>query len=180
MNKSSKLIALRILQLLEEFSDKELQDAVALLKKNGHSSDFIHFLAQERKKPVSNEKKSSERVSTPKSLNESISRVVLNLKKDFPDKYRVLAEFDLMLRRGQLLQTHEDLRRFGERVSKDFESKKARKETIGELMRVLVDRQVSDIEKLIELATEFGLKGNTDEYQRLAQFLIRGKSSITN
>ncbi|KWB96630.1 hypothetical protein WL44_02225 [Burkholderia ubonensis] len=108
-------------------------------------------------------------------MEEVTSRAVLALKDKDIEKFRVLSEFDALIRRGQLLPTNDDLRRFGERLTKDFEPKKARKETISALMSVLANHSVKDIEELIEFSASFGVAGNTDEYQRLAHYLIKGK-----
>lgn len=42
-------------------------------------------------------------------------------------------------------------------------------------MSVLANHSVKDIEELIEFSASFGVAGNTDEYQRLAHYLIKGK-----
>lgn len=175
MNKSARSIALRIAQLLEEYPDRELQEAVGLLRQHGYSSMLLDYLAGDRNaSPRSKQRNSAS--PTAKPIREITSRAVLKLKDEDPEKFRILAEFDLMVRRSQLLATHEDLRRFGERISKDFEPRKARKETIGALMAVLAGRPLGEIEHLVQFAASFGVEGNTDEYQRLAQFLIKGKS----
>jgi len=108
-------------------------------------------------------------------MEEITSRAVLALKGKDAEKFHVLSEFDALIRRGQLLPTNDDLRRFGERLTKDFEPKKARRETLSSLMSVLAGRSVKDIEELIEFSASFGVAGNTDEYQRLAHYLIKGK-----
>lgn len=174
MTKSIKSIALQIAQLLEDHTDRELQEAVKLLHEHGYSSTLLAYLAGEREAAPRLKQRDSG-TSTTKPIHEMTSRAVLKLRDEDPEKYTVLSEFDLMVRRGQLLATHEDLRRFGERLSKDFKPRKARKETIGALMVVLADRPLDEIEQLVGFAASFGVAGSTDEYQRLAQFLIKGK-----
>lgn len=176
MTKSIKSIALQIAQLIEDHTDRELHEAVDLLRERGYGSMLLDYLAGERKSPPLSRPRQSENATKP--IYETTSRAVLKLRDKDPDKFKVLSEFDLMVRRGQLLVTHEDLRRFGERISKDFEPRKARKDTIGALMVVLADRPLSEIEHLVEFAVSFGVAGNTDEYQRLAQFLIKGKTEV--
>ncbi|WP_367189480.1 hypothetical protein [Burkholderia sp. Ed8] len=169
-------MALQIAQLLEEYSDGELQEAVELLRKRGYGTSLLDFLSGKREPP--HRPTSSSAASRPmktKPMEEITSRAVFALKDKDAEKFRVLSEFDKLIRRGQLLPTNDDLRRFGERLTKDFEPKKARKETISSLMSVLAGRSVKDIEELIEFSASFGVAGNTDEYQRLAHYLIKGK-----
>mgnify|MGYP007037747583 CR=1 FL=1 len=177
MTRSTRSLALRIAQLIEDHSDKELRDAIDLLRSHGHDSTLLAYLAGDTKPAVRSKQRDSG-PSTSKPLSETTSRAVLKLRDENPEKFKLLSEFDLMVRRGQLLPTHEDLRRFGERISKEFEPRKSRKETIGALMAVLAERPIAEVERLIEFAASFGIAGATDEYQRLAQFLIKGKSEV--
>jgi hypothetical protein len=178
MNKATLSLSLRIAQLLHDNSENDLRDAVEVLRKYGYSGEFLSFLAEYR----SSERKINRVSSSTKTkpVEETRSRAVLILKNKEPEKFRVLSEFDSMVRRGQLLPKHEDLKRFGERLSKSFEPKKARKETIGVLMAVLAERSVNEVEELIQFAASFGISGATDEYQRLARFLIKGKDQSQN
>lgn len=174
MTRSVKSLALRIALLLEDYSEREIEAAVSMLRSHGTDSSLLNYLAGEGESPSRTRTKETS-TSSSKPLEESTSRAVLKLRDEDPEKYRVLSEFDLMVRRGQLLSTHENLRRFGERISKDFEPRKSRKDTIGALMAVIADRPLSEVAQLVEFAASFGVEGNTDDYQRLAQFLIKGK-----
>jgi hypothetical protein len=176
MNKASFSLALRIAQLLNDHSKNELRDAIEVLHKHGYEGELLTYLASRR--PAEQRIIRAPSMSKVKPAEEITSRAVLRLKGTDPEKFRVLSEFDSMVRRGQLLPTHEDLRKFGERVSKTFEPKKARKETIGALMTVLATRTIKDIEELMEFSASFGVSGNTDEFQRLARFLIKGKEEV--
>lgn len=174
MKKTAISIALRIAQLLEDYSESDLRDAVQLLREHGYGSRLLTYLSdqnEEARQPIA----SSPQSTKAKPIHKVTSRAVLDLKDKDPEKFRVLSEFDALIRLGQLLPNHEDLRRFGERLSKDFEPKKARKETISALMTVLTDHSVQDIKELIEFAASFGVAGNRDEYQHLAHYLIKGK-----
>jgi hypothetical protein len=173
MSKATISLALRIAQLLNDYSENDLRDAVEVLRKHGHGGTLLAFLGD--RGGAEQRTGRSPATAKTKTAQDITSRAVLMLQDKDPEKFRVLSEFDSMVRRGQLLPTHEDLRRFGERVSKSFEPKKARKETIGALMVVLAERPVKEIEELIEFAASFGVSGTTDEYQRLARFLIKGK-----
>lgn len=176
MRKTTFSLALQIAQLLEEYSDRELREAVELLRERGYGASLLDYLS--RRHAPSHQPASPSVASRPtktKPIEETTSRAVLALKDKNAEKFRILSEFDALIRRGQLLPTHEDLRRFGESLSKELEPKKTRKETISALMAVLAARSVQDIERLVELAASFGVAGNTDEYQRLAYYLIKGK-----
>ncbi|WP_175770437.1 hypothetical protein [Burkholderia anthina] len=169
-------MALQIAQLLEEYSDGELQEAVEFLRERGYGASLLDFLSGKRE-PAHRPTPSSaaSRSTKSKPMEEITSRAVLALRDKDVEKFRVLSEFDALIRRGQLLPTNDDLRRFGERLTKGFEPKKARKETISSLMSVLAELSVKDIEELIEFSASFGVTGNADEYQRLAHYLIKGK-----
>lgn len=145
-----------------------------MLHSHGADSMLLDFLVGNIESPTRSKRKNID-ASPSKALEETTSRAVHKLRDEDPDKYRVLSEFDLMLRNGRLLSTHENLRRFGERISKDFTPRKSRKDTIGALIAVMADRPLSEIAQLVEFAASFGVEGDADDYQRLAQFLIKGK-----
>lgn len=166
-------LALRLAQLLEEHSESELSEAILLLEKHGRRSKLLDYLAHRKVECSVEKKRQSER--PVRKIEYSTSRAVLNLRDSDPDKFRLLSEFDLMVRRAQVLSTLEDMKRFGERISKDFQPRKSRKETIGVLLSILAERSLTEIEQLMEFAATFGIAGDTDEYQRLAQFLIKGR-----
>lgn len=179
MSNTTLSLALRIAQLIAENSEKEMRSAINLLRAHGAQSDLLNLLACEPVGPhLSEDASLKSGPSTPRnSLENTTSLAVLQLRDRDPEKYRLLAEFDKLVRRGQALVTHEDLRRFGEHVSKNFQPRKSRKDTIGHLLATMAEKSLSDIEQLIDFATSFGVAGDTDEYQRLAQFLIKGKGS---
>jgi hypothetical protein len=176
MNSTTLSLALRIAQLMEDHSKTELQEAISLLEKHGHRSELLDYLAQQKTNSRASGAKRKPENTRPR-LEDTTSRAVLRLRDSAPDKFRLLSEFDLMVRRGQVLATHEDLKRFGERISKEFRPRKSRKETIGVLLATLAECPLPEIEKLIEFAVTFGVAGNTDEYQRLAQFIIKGRQA---
>lgn len=175
MTRSTKSLALQIAQLLEDNSEKELQEAVQLLREHNYGSVLFDFLSDLKFEKTHVPEKSREAPSAAKPLDETTSRAVLNLKDTDPEKFEVLSRFDQMIRRGHLLSTHEALRRFGERLSKDFEPRKARKDTIGALMATVAARPVREIEELVDFAASFGVSGDSDEYHKLAEFIIKGK-----
>jgi len=166
-------LALRIAQLLEEYSEVEISEAILILEKHSHRSELLDYLAHRKIERTVEKKRQSERPA--RKVDDTISRAVLKLHDSDPDKFRLLSEFDLMVRRGQVLSTLEDMKRFGSQISKDFHPRKSRKETIGVLLSMLTERPLPEIERLMEFAATFGVAGDTDEYQRLAQFLIKGR-----
>ncbi len=172
MNSTPLALALRIALLLEEHSERELQAAVKLLRERGSRSVLLDLLSGMNE---STPPKSKGQTSSSRPIEETTSLAVLQLREADPEKYRLLSEFDKMVRRGQVLPTLEDLKRFGERISKDFQPRKSRKDTIGHLMATMAERPLKDIERLMEFGASFGGAGDTDEYQRLAQFLIKGR-----
>lgn len=179
MKKGTLSLALHLAALIEGHSDDELQSAVNLLKKYGSGESLLDALSRRDGRSIEGSTHPRQTVKSKpnKSSSEIVSRAVLALKEKEPEKYRLLYEFDSLVRREQILPTNEDLRRFGERLSKSFVPKKVRRETISALMTTLASRTTGDIENLIAFAATFGVSGATDEYQRLAQFLIEGKVS---
>lgn len=173
MTSTSLALALRIALLLEEHSERELQSAVRLLRERGSRSALLDLLCWEGDSAPPKPKSPT---GPGRPIEETTSLAVLQLREADPERYRILFEFDKMVRRGQVLATHEDLKRFGERISKDFQPRKSRKDTIGHLVATLAERTLPEIERLVEFAASFGVAGDTDEYQRLAQFLIKGRS----
>jgi len=172
MSSTPLALALRIALLLEEHSERELQSAVKLLRERGSKSALLNLLSAERE---STPPKSKGTTAPSRPIEETTSLAVLQLREVDQDKYRLLSEFDKMVRRGQVLATLEDLKRFGERISKDFQPRKSRKDTIGHLVATMAEKPLTEIERLVEFAASFGVAGDTDEYQRLAQFLIKGR-----
>lgn len=172
MSSTPLALALRIALLLEEHSERELQSAVKLIRERGSKSALLDLLSGEREQsPL----KSKGPPTPGRPIEETTSLAVLQLREVDQDKYRLLSEFDKMVRRGQVLATLEDLKRFGERISKDFQPRKSRKDTIGHLLATMAEKPLTEIERLVEFAASFGVAGDTDEYQRLAQFLIKGR-----
>lgn len=166
-------LALRIAQLIEDYSETEISEAILLLEKHGCRSELLAYVGHRKIKRAIAKTKRSER--PPRNVEDTNSLTVLNLLESDPDKFRLLSEFDQMVRRGQVLAKHEDMKRFGKRISKDFQPGKSRKATIEVLLRTLAERPLPEIEELMEFVVTFGVAGDTDEYQRLAQFLIKGR-----
>jgi hypothetical protein len=176
MRKSARIVALKIVQILEEYSDQDIDEACKILTDNGIGGKFIQYLSS--KSPQSEAKayrrKITENGTSRKVIDTTVSRAVLNLQDSDPQKYKVLLDFDRSVRAGSSLRTNEAVRRFGEKVSKSFDAGKSRKESISALMNVLALRSVSEIQQLIQSAI-IQPSDTSDDYQHLAEFLIKGK-----
>jgi hypothetical protein len=170
------LLALRIASVLEEFSDSEIQGAVRLLEEQGSDSSLLAY--------IRNRKQSSparRRTRKAKPIEEQRSKAVIELEQKDPEKYQVLSEFDSLLRKGSVLPAVDDIRKFGESLSKNFSGGSSRRELISKLMALLVDRPMDELRGLLKATLSTGtIDKDDDDYQRLAQFIISGKLSHTS
>ena len=172
MSTTPLALAFRIAQIIEENSERDIRAAVALLDSRGIGGPLLDYLAR-RSQIINTSPRAGAARNERASLN--IQHVMRGLRESDPNKFRILSEFDRMLRHGHVLTTFEDFKRFGERVSKDFQPRKSRKESIPGLIGLLAQRSTVELEDLIRLAAASGTRGDADEYQRLAHFLIKGK-----
>ena len=167
-------LAQRIRSIEEEFSENEIRMALMLLEQERSSSPLFADLA--------NGKRSSRHRLTPPRRNkknqDQKSKAVISLEHKDPGKYRVLSEFDSLLRKGSVLPKVNDIRRLGESLTKDFISKRSRRESISRLMTVLADRSLDEITAVVSAILSNGeLDNGESDYQRLAHFIITGKAS---
>lgn len=178
MKKTSRSLALRIAQLLEEHSAIEISEAISILGRCGTTSELLTYLAAAtgQKEPRA-KKKTSDSGGGAKPIDQMTSKAVRDLEKSDPERHQVLSELDKLVRRGEVLETNESLRRFGETVSKDFHARTARRDNISALMSVLAPLPVSELELLIKRVLDNAPKRKSDEYQNLARFLIQGKQN---
>lgn len=174
MTSSALALALRIAQLIEQHSEKDIRAAIALLETHGIGSPLLDFLALVRTNADSPKRK-LDYGSPPASVGITNSRAVLQLREADPEKFRLLNELDQMIRYGKILSRFSDLKRFGEEISKAFQPKKSRKETIERIISMLAEHPLPEIEKLIQHATSFGTAGDGDEYQRLSKFILNSR-----
>jgi hypothetical protein len=171
MKRSTFSIALQLASFIEDHSEREIRDAVSLIKARGGNSFLLDYLTEPEKIDGRREKTKL----TKKRSDVLQSKVVSALEAKEPEKYRVLVEFEKMVRRGQVLASFDNLKRFGERISKDFSPKKSRKDSISPLIALIAERSVDEIENLFSYASSLGTSEDADQYQRLARFLIKGK-----
>jgi len=162
-------IALRIALIKEEFSEKEILEAVKFLEEQETSSALLAYLAGRETM------KGTPRVSrrAKKAIHEQRSRAVIALEKTEPEKYRVLSEFDSLLRRKEILPNLGDIRQLGERLSKDFSARNSRRDLISKLMKLLSERPIEEVREVVE-NTISSSHPRDSGYQQLADFIITG------
>ncbi len=100
----------------------------------------------------------------------------MDLKASNPASYSQLISFERKLNEGILLPGAEELKRFGQALSKGFKPGKGRSETIAALLLELSGLLPDDIETAVRHA-ESGI-GSSDagEFKQLAHFLIGRKA----
>lgn len=176
MKDRALLLALRIAAISQEFSESEIQRAIGLLEQQGFGSwsSLLTYVAE-------NSKQSSKRAKTArkvKPIGEQRSKAVIELERKDPEKFQVLSEFDSLLRKGSVLPAQDDVRKLGERLSKEYASRSSRRESISKLMALLADRPLDEIRELLRVSLlSSGVDEADGDYQRLAQFIITGKIS---
>ena len=175
MNNRVPQIALRIALIKEEFSESDILEAVKLLEEHGSSSAVLAYLAGRDIPASAPNGKESKRKSKP--IDEQRSKVVIGLEQKDPEKYQALSEFDALIRKGSVLPELDDIKRLGQRISKGFAPKRSRREAIGALMALIAEQPLDEIRKIVSstLSSAY-LDDKSNEYQELAQFIIRGKT----
>lgn len=175
MKNRVSLLATRIAAIQEEFSKTEIREAVKLLKGQGSTSEAQAYLARDWVDHGSKPK----RKRKTKPIEDQRSKAVLDLAQKDPEKYAVLSEFDILLRKGSILPEVVELKMLGKSLSKTFSSKSSRREVISKLMKVLAERPLPEIREVVGdvLSTR---KSDIDDsdYYKLAQFIITGKAPL--
>lgn len=169
-------IALRISLLKEEFSESEILEAIKLLEEQGSASALLAYLAGRKVTDATSKMTRSKHRNKP--LNEQRSKAVIELETKEPEKFRLLSEFDALIRKGKILPDLEDIKRLGEQLSKDFAPKNSRREAITKLISLIAQRPTDEIRTIINRTLSSSKPEDKDnEYQELARFIITGKSS---
>lgn len=175
MSNSSHAVALRIALILEETPPEELAEAIDILRRCGNSSDLLKYLsASSKAKSTKSPRKTSKSSNAAKPIDQMTSKAVLDLEKSDPEKHQILKEFDKLVRQGKVLPTNEALRKFGERISKEFRPRTARKDNISAVMTTLAPMTQSDMERHIKMALDALPRRDADEYHKLANYLMHG------
>jgi hypothetical protein len=176
MNGKALQIALRISLIKQEFSESEILEAIKLLEHQGSASALLDYLAGQRTADYPSKTKRSSRKKKP--LNEQRSRVVIELENKEPEKFRLLSEFDSLIREGKILPELEDIKRLGEQLSKSFAPKNSRRDAISKLIGLIAKRPIDEIRPIVsEALSSSNWKNYGNEYHELARFIITGKSS---
>lgn len=174
MKSRINLAVLKILSLKEEFNERELLEAVQIISE-GRTEDLLSWLAE------SNRPDSKKTSAGARKLVGQQSRAVIELKDKEPERYELLSELDDLLRKCVLLPRLEDIRRFGEDLSKTFEAGKSRKEAIPRLMEILANEPMDRLKglsrRLLDEVSNMG--GKEAEYEKLASFLMHGNRKNT-
>ena len=104
MRKSTRSLALRIAQILEEHSSDEIADAIGILEKYGYNSDLLRYLAATSGSDrIAKPEKAFRSTSASKPIYQTTSKAVLDLERSDPQKHRILLEFDKLVREGRVL-----------------------------------------------------------------------------
>ena len=176
MNSKILHIALQITLLKEQFLEEEILEAITLLEQNKSSSELLVYLSGNKEKVVV--KTLEDKNRKKKSIGEQKSKAVIDLEQKDPAKYRVLSNFDNLVRKGVLLPQIDDLRKLGEKLNKDFVPPKSRREAISKIMNLLASFPTKKIKTIVdELNISEALEDKSNEYQELANFIIKGKEN---
>jgi hypothetical protein len=160
-----KRLASKIASLKASYSDAEFRDALRLL--HGKHGD-VKRRHPKREGAILPSRKGRSR----RAIQEEHSLAVVRLRDSQPDKFQLLLQFDQLLRRGEILQSTEDLVRFAERISKSFVRKKSRRENVSSLLSLLAQFKLPEVHKWIDSACRLSAKDSPDSYRKLADFIM--------
>jgi hypothetical protein len=169
MSRRVRQAALRIMTLLEEFAPEELAEALSLIGE-GPEQDLLAFLRRIASAPP---RPSRPRVARSEALSSGETRALQKVKHTDGEKYRVLSEFEGRIRGGAILTTLEDLRAFGDSLTKHFAPGKSRKEALERVMALLATMDLGAIREAIARVPP-GRGGGEGAYRRLANHIISG------
>ena len=170
MTSKTRLAALRILALREEFSAEELRDALSL------AGEWSTVLASKAQRGGISQ--SVERGPNP-AISESESRVVTKLRERDPERYSILSKIDRAIRLGSMLPRMAEIQRAGSSLDKGFNSGKSKGVAIPRLMAKLAGLPIGELESLYQTWKQemrSDRRPNT-EYDELAEFLVKGTTT---
>jgi hypothetical protein len=167
-------IALQIMLIKEQFTENEIFEAVKFLEDQGSSSSLLEYLSGKSVKAERPKRNKSKGLVT----DERHSRAVMALVDKDPEKFKILSEFESLMRKKIVLTELNDIRKLAERLSKTFPPIKSREEAISKLINYIVQLPIEDIQRLIseEIASK-QINSGDSEFQQLAKFIITGKST---
>ena len=168
MKTKTRQAVLKLLLLQEEFTRKELEEAVEYISDN-EFSDVVSFL---RKRTSIKEASKTDSASP---LIEGRSQVLMDLESKDPTKFELLSEFDSLLRKGELTPKMDYIKKVGASYSKEFNPGRSRKETIPRFITLLASLSIDQIRSVITSVIE-ETGSDESEYAALANYLIHGQS----
>ena len=168
MKQKVKIAMEKILKLQEEFTEDELQEAMENLLKQIFNKEM-------RKSSRGKKAKIPKKGNQHKPLSDSVSRAVIQLEKVDPEKYKILFEFDQLLRSGKVLKKMEDIRKIMLSIDKSFDVGKSRKDAIPRLIKMFSNMEVDRINQSIDyiLRSDNNLNREDEGYRDLASFIIQ-------
>ena len=171
-SKKSIQASLKILLLIEEFTNREIKDAIEMIESNfeNNKNPLLSFL-----KSVINLKSSEKHSSKNKAIGIGCSRVILELEDTDKEKFLLLSKVDKLIREGKVLRKLNDIKKIANQISKEFPSVKSRKDAIPKFMALLANMSIDEAGNIVESIMQ---NQNSDvsesEYHELASFLIGG------
>ena len=167
MNRRERLAALKIAALLEEFSPREL----------GRAADALSPGTRPCQPRLTSccAARAVARLAAPRadSPTDCGSRgAVQALKERDPDRHRLLAEFEVLLRRNEVLPRTRDLSDFARDLDIDVGQRARRQDVISKLMARLVELPVESAREVITSVPDGDAPG--DGYHRLATYIYKG------
>ena len=166
MNRRERLAALKIAALLEEFSPRELGRAADALSGNTPLPAPLDELLR----GAGGRAAGGAPRGQPDRLRES--RAVQALKERDPDRHRLLAEFEVLLRRNEVLPRTRDLSDFARDLDIDVGQRARRQDVISKLMARLVELPIESAREVITSVPDSDAPG--DGYHRLATYIYKG------
>lgn len=163
MNKKERQAVLKMLLIREELTDKEFINA-------------IEFIKQELVEGTSSEQVLKNTFSTKKKNRDTIPEIFSEIKKDQPEKYRLLTELYKYVQDATIFKTVAEARQFGNMIGLNNTSSKAKQEIIfnifkalSEMSNEIIVEQLTKVQKPEEKSDE--------SYQRLSKFLMNSQKT---
>ncbi|MBY8066287.1 hypothetical protein KW467_20430 [Vibrio fluvialis] len=163
MNKKERQAVLKMLLIREELTDKEFVNAIDFIRReliDGNSSESV------LQKNFSAKKKS--RDTTPELLSE--------LKKEQPEKHRLLTELYKYVQDATVFKTVADARQFGRMIGLKDTGVQAKQEVITNIFKVLSEMSNELIVEQLTKVDQFTEKSD-EPYQKLSKFIMNSKQT---
>ena len=176
MKKSKSIqVSLKILLIIEEYSSKEISDAIKMIESDfsDDNNPLILFLKKissvSKKKNLNNKRSDKE---------PQYSKCIADLKESDEEKFLLLSKLDKLIREGKVLAKLSDLRKLATQISKDFPNVKSRKDAIPKFMSLLVSMDIADARKIVNMIIQDQERNISEsEYQELAGYIITNENN---